>query len=149
MRFAPIKTDDQLDLNGIAGGWAADVQFTVQTGFPFSVGTNLGSAGPNGGSANAILVRNPFVPGGTPGPSNPSITCAATTWTRAYWYNPRAFANPKRAFPDAATAVNPVSAIQITGLSALPYLGGRLNTVYGPGYERVNASGFARASSMY
>jgi hypothetical protein len=136
-------------LNAIVGGWAADVQFTAQTGFPFSVGTNLGSAGPNGGSANAILVRNPFTPGGTPDPTNPSITCAATTRTRAHWYNPCAFANPERAFPNAATAGSPVSTAQIAGLAALPYLGGRFNTVYGPGYERVNTSLFKRLTTFH
>ena len=40
-------------LNAIVGGWTDDLQFTAQTGFPFSVGTNLGTAGPHGGSANA------------------------------------------------------------------------------------------------
>ncbi len=135
-------------LNALAGDWAADVQFTAQTGFPFSVGTNLGNAGPNGGSANAILVRNPFAPGGTPDASNPSITCAATTRNKAHWYNPCAFANPARAFPNAAVAGSPVSTTRIIGLAASPYLGGRFNTIYGPGYERVNTSLFKRVQTF-
>lgn len=135
-------------LNVLAGGWAGDAQFTAQTGFPFSVGTNLGSAGPNGGSANAILVRNPFSPGGTPDPSNPSITCAGTTRTKAHWYNPCAFANPALAFPNAVVAGSPVSTTQIIGLATLPYLGGRFNTIHGPGYERVNTSLFKRVTTF-
>ena len=35
-------------LNAIVGGWSDDLQFTAQTGFPFTVGTNLGGAAPNG-----------------------------------------------------------------------------------------------------
>ncbi|MEO6804052.1 MAG: carboxypeptidase-like regulatory domain-containing protein [Granulicella sp.] len=135
-------------LNTLAGGWAMDVQFTAQTGFPFTVSTNLGSAGPNGGSANAILVRDPFVSGGSPDPTNPSITCAATTRNTTHWYNPCAFANPVTAFPNAAVAGSPVSTTRITGLAALPYLGSRFNTIYGPGYERVNTSLFKRVTTF-
>jgi hypothetical protein len=131
-------------LNAIVGGWSADVQFTAQTGFPFTVETNLGNAGPNGGSAHALLVRDPFASGGSPDPSNPSVSCAATTRDRTHWYNPCAFANPALAFPNAKVAGSPVSTTRITGIAALPYLGGRSNTVHGPGYERVNTSLFKR-----
>ncbi|HZY62291.1 MAG TPA: carboxypeptidase regulatory-like domain-containing protein [Edaphobacter sp.] len=131
-------------LDILAGGWATDLQFTAQTGFPFSVGTNLGNAGPNGGSAHAILVRNPFAPGGTPDPSVSAIapvTCAQSTRTKTHWYNPCAFANPPIAFPNS-TSGSPTDPRQITGLAALPYLGGKANQVYGPGYERINLSLF-------
>jgi hypothetical protein len=131
-------------LNALVGGWADDLQFTAQTGFPFTVGTDLGSAGPNGGTANAILIRDPFAPGGSPDSSNSSATCATSTRTRTHWYNPCAFANPPLAFPNATVAGSPVSTTQIVGLAALPYLGGRNNTIHGPGYERINTSFFKR-----
>lgn len=126
------------------GGWRDDLQFTAQSGSPFSVSDNLGSAGPNGGSALAILVRDPFAPGGTPNSTNPSITCATSTHNRLHWYNPCAFANPPLAFPDASVKGSPVSTNKIEGLAALPYLGGRNNSIYGPGYERINTSLFKR-----
>lgn len=131
-------------LNAILGGWSDDLQFTAQTGFPFSVGTDLGSAAPNGGSANAILIRNPFASGGTPDPSNPTAVCAASTRNRTHWYNPCSFANPPEAFPAASVAGSPISTTRYTGLAALPYLGGRYNTVHGPGYNRVNTSLFKK-----
>lgn len=129
-------------LNAIVGGWIDDLQFTAQSGFPFAVGTNLGGAGPNGGSANAIVAADPFKAGGTPNSTNPSISCAATTRNPTHWYNPCAFANPPLAFPNASVSGSPVSTTQIVGTTALPYLGGRFNTVHGPGFERVNTSLF-------
>lgn len=130
-------------VNSLVGGWAADLQFSAQTGPPITVGTNLGNSGPNGGAAEAIKVRNPFAPGGSPDPSNPSITCAQKTHTLQHWYNPCAFANPPLAFPQAAVAGSPVSTTQITGLAALPYLGARrLNGATAPGFERINMSLF-------
>jgi hypothetical protein len=129
-------------LNAVVGGWSDDLQFTAQSGFPFTVGTNLGSAGPNGGSANAILMRDPFAAGGTPDPSNPSVICASSTKNKQHWYNPCAFANPPRAFPDASVKGSPVSSTRYIGMAALPYLGGRFNSVHGPGFERINTSLF-------
>lgn len=120
----------------VIGGWATDVQWTAQSGLPFTVTSNLGNAGPNGGSANAILVGNPFAGGGTPPPSNTAITtCPTKVRNRTNWYNPCAFANPP-----VATFNSTVT--QIRGIAALPYLGGRPNLIDGPGYERVNASVF-------
>jgi hypothetical protein len=129
-------------LNSLVGGWSTDVQFMAQTGFPISVGNDLGSGGPNGASAEAITVRDPFGPGGSPDPSNPGIACAQRTRTLKNWYNPCAFANPPLAFPQASIAGSPISTTRITGLAALPYLGGRRLSVPGPGYERVNMSLF-------
>jgi hypothetical protein len=55
--------------------------------------------------------------------------------TREHWYNPCAFANP----PNGNTITgNQV----ITGMAALPYLGGPRNQIYGPGYKRVDMSLF-------
>lgn len=129
-------------LNILAGGWSDDLQFTAQTGFPFTVSTDLGSAAPNGGTADAILIRAPFAPGGTPDPSNPSTACATSTRNRTHWYNPCAFANPPQAFPNAAVKGSPVSTTQIVGAAALPYLGGRPYQIDGPGFERINTSLF-------
>jgi hypothetical protein len=127
----------------LAGGWATDILFSAQTGPPITISTNLGSSGPNGGTAEAIRVRNPFAAGGSPDPSNPAITCATATHTLQHWYNPCAFANPPLAFPQAAVAGSPVSTTQILGLNALPYLGGRrLSGATAPGYERINMSLF-------
>jgi hypothetical protein len=129
-------------LNSVVGGWAANLEFTAQTGPPITVATNLGSSGPNGGTAEAIKIRNPFAAGGSPDPSNPTITCATKTKTIQHWYNPCAFANPPIAsFPTATT--------QITGLAALPYLGGRrLSGPPAPGLERVNLSLFKSFSTF-
>lgn len=128
--------------NFLLGGWSTDLTFAAQTGQPFTVNTDLGSAGPNGGSAHAIMIRDPFKPGGTPDPSNPGITCAQKTRTLQHWYNPCAFANPPLAFPAAAVAGSPVSNTQIVGAAALPYLGSPRNNMHGPGYERINLSIF-------
>jgi hypothetical protein len=130
-------------INALMGGWASDLEFTAETGIPFNVTTDLGSAGPNGVTANATLIHNPFTPGGTPDPSNPALTaCASSTKNRLHWYNPCAFANPPLAFPNAEVAGSPISTTQITGLATLPYLGGRRLSVPGPGYERINMSMF-------
>ena len=131
-------------LNAIVGGWADDLQWTAQSGFPFTVGTNLGSAGSNGGSANAIPVRDPFAAGGAPDSSNASIACAASTRNKLHWYNPCAFANPPLAFPNASVKGSPVSTTQIIGTASLPYLGGRFDQVHGPGFERIDTSLFKR-----
>lgn len=128
--------------NVLFGGWSADLEFIAQTGFPFTVSQTLGSAGPNGATAEAIMIRNPFAPGGSPDPSNPGVTCAQQTRTVQHWYNPCAFANPPAAFPSASISGSPISTTQIRGLAALPYLGGRRLSVSGPGYERINMSLF-------
>jgi hypothetical protein len=136
-------------LNSFVGGWAADLQFTAQTGPPISVSTDLGNSGPNGGTAEAIKVRDPFAAGGSPDPSNPGIACAQKTRTLQHWYNPCAFANPPLAFPKASVAGSPVSTTQITGLAALPYLGGRrLGGATAPGLERINMSLFKSFSTF-
>ena len=134
--------------NVLLGGWATDLEFTAQTGFPFTVSQTLGSAGPNGAGANAIVIRNPFAAGGSPDPSNPTVTCAQHTRTIQHWYNPCSFANPPLAFPSAKIAGSPISTTQITGRAALPYLGGRRLSVPGPGFERINISAFKRFSTF-
>ncbi len=118
----------------VVGGWAANVTFSAQTGFPFTVGPNITTAG--GGSARAMVTGDPFAAGGTPNSTNPNVTCAPRTRTTANWYNPCAFSNP---LPGNTIP----SGTYITNSSqVLAYLGGLSNRVYGPGFERVNMSLF-------
>ncbi len=137
-------TSRTLDL--IAGGWATSLTFAGQTGNPFSVTPNITTApAGSGGGAKTFLIRNPFTPGGTPDPSNPSVTCAASTRNRTNWYNPCAFANP---LPGTNIPQSGAGS-QVTGVNnAIAYLGGRSNTVYGPGYNRVNMSFFKRFTTF-
>jgi hypothetical protein len=95
------------------------------------------------------MTRNPFAPGGVPDTvNNPGVTCATKTRTREHWYNPCAFANPV-----PGNAIAPVGTPVGTGgyryygpvtneADAIALLGGRSNTVYGPGYYRVDMSLF-------
>lgn len=121
-------------VNTLIGNWATNLTFVAQTGQPFSVTpNNTGVAGAS--SRYALINRDPFSAGGDKDPSNTGITCAAATRTRTNWYNPCAFGNPLSGALPAGTI--------ISGLDAsLPYLGGRSNQVYGPGYNRVNFSLF-------
>ena len=120
-------------MNYIAGGWSSTLVFRAQTGQPFTVSGNNSAV--NGGTARAVLVRDPFKAGGTPDPSNPSITCPTKVRTVANWYNPCAFANPPNGNLITGTE-------QITGNAALAYLGGKRDQAYGPGYERIDMSVF-------
>ena len=121
-------------LNAIAGGWSSSVIFQAETGNPFAVTPNISTAG--GGTARTFLAGNPFAAGGAPNPTNPNVTCAPQIRTRTNWYNPCAFANP---LPGSNIPVG----TQVTGLAqAIAYLGGPTNSVYGPGFERVNISMF-------
>lgn len=114
------------------GGWSTSLTFAGQTGTPFTVSPNISTA--SGGSARAIKMRNPFVGGGNPDPTNPDITCPAQIHNRTNWFNPCAFANPL----PGNLITTPVSDIA----TALLYLGGTSNQIYGPGYNRINMSAF-------
>jgi hypothetical protein len=114
------------------GGWSASLTFVAQTGTPFTVTPNISTAA--GGSARALKVRDPFSPGGSPDPSNPTITCAPSTRNKTNWYNPCAFANPR--------AGNTITTPITDTATAFTYLGGTSNTIYGPGYNRANMSVF-------
>jgi hypothetical protein len=117
------------------GGWSTSLTFQAQTGTPFTVTPN--NSGPAGGSTRAILVRDPFGAGGSPDPSNTALTpadCAVKTRTRANWYNPCAFANPLNG--------NLITSPVTDKATAIAYLGGRSNQIYGPGYYGVNMSLF-------
>ena len=127
-------------LDYLVGGWSSSFTFAAQTGNPFSVYASGSSVTPFSGASGtgtyyATLVGDPFKAGGSPPASNPGITCPTSVRNRNNWYNPCAFGNP--------LAGNTLLGNQtVTGAAALPYLGGRRNEVYGPGYERVNLSMF-------
>ena len=142
---AHVFTSKAMDL--VAGGWAVSYTFIAQTGNPFSVTPNITTApAGSGGGAKAIRIRDPFATGGTPDPSNPSVTCATSTRNRTNWYNPCAFANP---LPGTNIPQSGPGS-QVTGTNnAIAYLGGRSNTVYGPGYNRVNMSIFKNFTTFH
>ena len=133
---AHMNQSGWLDL--IAGGWAANVTFSAQTGSPFSIQPNVSSAGGTG-TRGALPIGDVFTPGGTPNATNASVVCAQHTRTVQNWYNPCNFANtlagtliPRTGDGSQVTDPNQV----------LAYLGGRGNIVYGPGYNRVAMSVF-------
>jgi len=119
-------------LDAAAGGWSTSLTFVAQTGTPFTVSPNINTAA--GGSARAIQVRDPFKGGGSTDSTNPGITCPAHVRNRTNWFNPCAFANP---LPD-----NEITTPVTDFATAILYLGGRSNQIYGPGYNRVNMSAF-------
>jgi Carboxypeptidase regulatory-like domain/TonB-dependent Receptor Plug Domain/TonB dependent receptor len=131
------------------GGWSTSLTFAAQTGTPFTVSPNISTA--SGGSARAIMVRDPFGAGGSPDPSNPNTLCAGKTRTKTNWYNPCAFANPlpgNLIAPSGTTPTGPggngyLYAAPVSGAAdAIAFLGGRSNVLYGPGYYGVNMSLF-------
>jgi hypothetical protein len=131
----------------VVGGWSSSLTFAAQTGTPFSVSSDISTAA--GGSARTFRTRDPFAAGGVPdNVNNPGVTCATKTRTREHWYNPCAFANPV-----PGNAIAPVGTPVGTGgyqyyapvtseTDAIALLGGRANTVYGPGYYRIDMSLF-------
>ncbi len=136
-------------LDEAVGGWSTSLTFAAQTGTPFTVSPNISTA--SGGSARAIMVGDPFGPGGSPDPSNPNTVCATQTKTKTNWYNPCAFANPlpgNLIAPVGTTPTGPggngyLYTAPVTGTAnAIAFLGGRSNTLYGPGYYGVNMSLF-------
>jgi len=136
------------------GGWATSLTFAAQSGLPFSVSPNISTA--SGGSARAIKVRDPFSPGGSPDPSNPNITCATETRTKEHWYNPCAFANPLPGNLIAPPGVTPgagnsyrFASPVVDEATAIALLGGRSNTIYGPGYYSVNMSLFKNFTTRH
>lgn len=131
-------------LDYLASGWASSLTFIAQTGQPFTV-TPANIKAPAGMSNYAIPVSDPFRAGGSPDPSNPTITCATQTRTKQHWYNPCAFANPL----DGSSIPRTGAGSQITSLpQILAYLGGRRNNVYGPGLTRVNMTLFKDFSTF-
>lgn len=135
-------------LDEIAGGWRGDLTYVAQTGLPFTVTTN-GINTPSGqGQARSILIGDPFAGGGSPNATNPQLTtCPTTVKNKTHWYNACAFNNPINGaltanvnngvghFPtDSAGNQIPI----VDEPTAIQYLGGKSNNVYGPGYQRIN-----------
>jgi hypothetical protein len=131
---ARLSQSRALDL--IAGGWAANVTFTAQTGTPFSIQPNVSAAGGTG-TRGAYPIGDVFAPGGTPNFTN-NVACAQETRTTKNWYNPCNFANPL-----AGTLIPRTGdGSQVTGPAVFAYLGTKGNMYYGPGYNRVAMSMF-------
>jgi hypothetical protein len=125
-------------LDYIVGGWSANATFVAQTGNYFTVyPSDINTVA--GGSARAVKIADEYSSGGT---SAVGGGCPAKVRTKANWYNPCSFTNPWD--PSAgAHYLAPGDYVTDTN-TALGYLGGRRNTVSGPGYERVNTSIFKR-----
>jgi hypothetical protein len=80
--------------------------------------------------------------GGQPNATNPQLTsCPATVHNRTHWYNACAFDDPLNSdpTPNLTKGVGSFPATPVTDTAtAILYLGGKSNNLYGPGYERVN-----------
>jgi hypothetical protein len=139
-------------LDEVAGGWSSSLTYAAQTGIPFTVSPNISTA--SGGGARAFPVHSPYAGGGTPDPSNPSLTsCPAQVKTKLNYFNPCAFRNPLPG-ETISDATHPVGSINPDGVpvmfqapvtdrtTAIALLGSPQNNVYGPGYYQVNMSLF-------
>lgn len=139
-------------LNEVVGGWSSSLSYAAQTGTPFSVSPNISTAA--GGGARAYPVKDPFAGGGTPDPTNPSLTsCPGRVRTNANYFNPCAFRNP---LPGEmiSDATHPVGSVNPDGVpvafqapvtdraTAIALLGSVQNNIYGPGYYQINMSLF-------
>lgn len=150
-----LNTNKLLDT--VVGGWSFNGTFIAQTGNPFTVGTS-GIAGPDTGGSRALKIRSPFAIGGSAA-YNSGASCATSVRNKAHWYNPCSFNNPWDAsdYTLADGSVNPhylstgpndknlpkPTPDYITDTAtAVQYLGGVRDQVYGPGYERVDSSIF-------
>jgi len=125
-------------LDAFVGGWSDSITFVAQTGNPFLVSPNISTAA-GISQARTFVIRDPFAAGGTPDSSNPGITCATSTRNRTHWYNPCNFANP---LPGSNIPQTGAGSQVTSEAAAISYAGGKSDTVYGPGYERVNMSLF-------
>lgn len=134
------------------GGWSTSLTWAAQTGTPFTVNSNVPT--PANGSARAFAVKDPFSGGGTPDPTNPSLSsCPGEVRTKQSYFNPCAFRNP---LPGETIAddQHPVGSVNSDGVpvlfaapvvdkaTAISLLGGVQNNIYGPGYYQVNMSLF-------
>jgi hypothetical protein len=141
------------------GGWSTSLTWAAQTGVPFTVSPNISTAANGGG--RAYLVRDPYSGGGTPDPTNPSLTsCPAEVRTKLNYINPCAFRNPVPG-ETISDATHPVGSINPDGVpvlyqapvtnkaTAIALLGGVQNNVYGPGYYQVNMSLFKTFSTWH
>jgi hypothetical protein len=145
-------SNDSRALDYLLGGWTSSLTYSLESGQPFALGT-ANQTNVSGGSAYPLRVGNPFAAGGTPDPSNPSITCPTSVRNKAHWFNPCAFRNPLPASlvtPIAKDNGNPY--VPATGYSypayiadaatAKLFLGDHNDTITGPGYQRLDMSLF-------
>ena len=135
-------------LDYLVGGWSNSTVFQAQTGEPITIYTNSLTS-PSGAGVHAIRVGDPFKAGGTPSPSNPTLTsCPTKVRTIQNWFNPCSFANPEANNITYTGAVYADSAHgqhipnTVSGAAALAYVGSPRGQTYGPGYVRVNMSLF-------
>ena len=130
-------------LDYLVGGWSASLTWQAQTGNPITIGTgnNFGSVAAAGGDLyNAIRVSDPFKGGGSPSAGNVDTSvCPAKVKTRTNWYNPCAFKDPA---PGTDIPTSGTGAFLTDVQSAIRYFGAKSNQIYGPGFERINMSGF-------
>jgi hypothetical protein len=135
-------------LDYLVGGWSTSLVFRAQTGQPVTIGTNNISS-PSGATAYAIRTGDPNQAGGSANSTNPGITCPTRVRTVQNWYNPCAFANPRASditytttkYADSKSGADFVPNT-VSGAAAAAYLGSPRGQIYGPGYERVDASLF-------
>jgi hypothetical protein len=123
------------------GGWSLSGTFTAQSGLPIGGVSPIGSTAA-GGSARAVMIRDPFAPGGT-SPLGNSVQCPTQTRTKDHWYNPCAFANPLDGskIPQGTLITDPRTVLQ--------YLGDKQNIVYGPGFWRADTSLFKNFATLH
>ena len=142
-----LNSNKAVDL--VLGGWQISNTFTAQTGTPFGLGTTTANVA--GAGARPVMVANPFAPGDTNLPGT-KTDCPTQVRTRDHWYNPCAFAEPMGVFDPGNLICAPGSAIGTDGCRypsgvtdptlVASFLGGKQNTIYGPGYWRNDVSLF-------
>ncbi|MBB5065836.1 carboxypeptidase regulatory-like domain-containing protein [Granulicella mallensis] len=121
-------------LDRVVGGWSSSLTFAAQSGTPFTVSaSNSGPAGSTD-TRRAIQIANPFASGGGPG-------CPTETRTKLNYYNPCSFADPL----SGSLITTPIT----DAATAIQYLGGRDNQIYGPGYYGVNMSIFKNFTTWH
>jgi hypothetical protein len=128
----------------VVGGWSSSLTWVAQSGTPFTVYADNTAAAGGTDTPRANVVRNPFAPGGSPDPSNPALTagdCPTSVRNRTNWYNPCAFANPLPGNLITTPVTDTATAIQ--------YLGGKSNQIYGPGYYGINLSLFKNFTTWH
>lgn len=145
-------------IDAVLGGWATNLTYQLQSGNPFSV-SGANQINVTGGTQYAVLVRNPYAGGGSPDPSNPSITCPQSVRNKAHWYNPCAFANPLPASlltpfnKNNSNPTVPAPGYQYPSYitdeaTAKLFLGGRSDQIYGPGIQRLDLSVFKQVHTL-
>jgi len=141
-------------LDYLVGGWDLSDTFTAQSGTPFGRGIDTTTSQVTGASARAVMVADPFMVGSTnlPGTGGPGNSpCPTKVKTRDHWYNPCSFAEPMGQ-PNAGNLICAAGGTVGNGCQyasgvtdpklVAAFIGGKQNTVYGPGYWRNDISLF-------